>query len=650
VPKIVLAFLLTHLYAFSFLSVAYTDELLYERGLIYLKQGQVEKGHEALENYFQTSGSDEKLRERKVQIARILANAPMSAKLKNDQAYYAKYALKFGKETERDEVVRLHRILADHLFKQNQLLEALKSYDFILEAMGEESPLWEYSIYYKGWILVNQNKYEELFTLWTKNYFAPSKKALRKALPDKVTEDLGKFWMEYIIEKNKWRSIDLTEMDQATFLKGAFGVVEKNKFREWKKLIPYLNHEMVSGLMAQVLNHKNFYGKNSCSRLEEVAKVPALKKLLSADGILPVLRECFDLEKDQKIVAPFFEEYRPFFTDHQGALALALALGQPDKKGGTVIVSKDACYHALAVQKEESALVEAKEEAAKILFSHCLGEDELIQFLAEKRKTKTIPDLSSLLKSHYLFLAKKDVKKLREHLDFMGIEGLSALDQYYLGLELKKVKGIEDWQKRLEQDPMVVYNNCQLLNNSEKEMLASELLSANKKSELLGRVECFESIMNDSLVLIQEFAIAGLENNDLQKSLKSEHVLGLQKYLTQTPEKSVGFNWSKLPGVKKSAFEGQFQFIDQLSIDLKRLKATKTLALDRIPQEFKKLQKAKKKMLSIKWTAMNFYQLGTQFYQAWHNQLTLMITEHKSLGAKDKAVILEGLQGGEFKL
>ncbi len=208
-----------------------------------------------------------------------------------DQSYFALNALKYNKGLKKTQYEALQRKSADILFRSGKLNRALKLFNTLINKTDDFS-LKEYSVYKKGWILVNQGKYIELIKLWNSWLTKNNKGDLREI----IANDLGKFIAEAVY-LDKILRISLPKYNYETLIfisKGLNGGYRKYQTRTPYKLLKLIkDQDLFESSLSLILENNIYYKAKACEVTIPIRRVSQKYPLhYGSDSLMKYLKLC----------------------------------------------------------------------------------------------------------------------------------------------------------------------------------------------------------------------------------------------------------------------------------------------------------------------------------------------------------------------
>lgn len=242
------------------------------KGLQLIHEGKLREGYLNLESSFhKTESQDEKGR-----LAYLLAFGTGTG---TSQVYYARYALKYHKGLSDTEQLKLKILTADSFMDYGEFTKAFELYQETLKTPGPHKSYVQYQL---GYYYLNTQKPQNAFSQWSS--------LLTTDLKDKAMKSIGRYWekMNFLGDVKQLKtnpsfmegfSVSVDEREEELTLQ------DLNKFKE-KKSGP----EMLTLLIEK----NTLFIKKPC----EFAKWYDVKLGLNNDLIFPILKKCYDTDKN----------------------------------------------------------------------------------------------------------------------------------------------------------------------------------------------------------------------------------------------------------------------------------------------------------------------------------------------------------------
>jgi len=245
------------------------NKVLFVESLNHLNNKEYKEGITNFEKIFKET-KDEKL---KAEVAYLLVITKYDTR-KGMRSNYGKYAYKHYTTISKHKRMDLARLTADLFFQEGELEDAQYFYEQIYTDELAPFEFREYAVYKSGWVLVNQEKYEKIFNIWSKWIASTTKGDLYEF----IIHDYAKFYYEYYaIKKTK---------------KIAFSL----NFDQQHKHYPKLLEGLVSGF-------KRYSQKSPEAALTQLKTSPAYTPLLNV-----VLKDSFYFNRKPCKSLPFIRQ------------------------------------------------------------------------------------------------------------------------------------------------------------------------------------------------------------------------------------------------------------------------------------------------------------------------------------------------------
>ncbi len=256
--------------------------------LVSLKKGKTSTAFRGLERSFY----QEKSIDKKAEMASILAFSPENI-LKRGRYLYGRFALENHPSLSHETRIRLFRLVGDLYFDQANLIEAAWAYKEALKIKEAKFSFREYFTYKLGWVLLNEKKPREAFSLWLNWLEIHQKKG---DLTENIIRDLGRAWGEAFYLKHEAdlssaESLALNAEEKKVFFSGIESSVHREKKIRLNALLTVFSESSFgTDFFKHSLLRSRLFKKHPCLSVDWVLKFKISSEL--NESISHLLASC----------------------------------------------------------------------------------------------------------------------------------------------------------------------------------------------------------------------------------------------------------------------------------------------------------------------------------------------------------------------